>query len=481
MTPEFLTALTPSAGKTSAAAPTGEPATEGSPEGGETFGSLLATLDLSEAATEMPEPDMDSDADTTADALVEVEDDIAGQPIPDWLRAALDAVENPTRSAPKIDTPDAVPAGKTADRAKGGPGVHFESAGRTATPAEPEAAPVELPPDPAAPAIVAVPAARATGLDRAQDVAAAQSVVAGLAGVSSSVPLRPSAGAASSVGLQRTSARADAAVSSFGLRQATARADVAPVSRAFVERGQGAPSAQADGIPGLESLPIPEETGSSPIPSKVEPQVSSAAAPAGSTVAATQAFVPDPASAGETAASVDAMPDLDAIGPGREDGRGELRAGAAEVRAFALPELKGGIVQRLQELVAKAEADGVTLRNGSGDLSTELELAPADLGKLKLTLATTERGLHLTVFVERPDSVEAVRRQLEGLHRALLSEGLALDGFDISGGQDRGEAGFAGARAFDGDPAETSDSRPADPEPSVLAPPAPRGRLDIRI
>ena len=466
MTPEFLTALTPSAGKTSAGAPTGEPGTDSGLEGGETFESLLAGLDLPEAETETPDLDTDIVVDMPAAPSVGVEDDIAGQPIPDWLRAALDAVERPTRAASKIDAPDTVPMDKAPDQAAVGPGVPTpEIAGRTATPADPKAAPIELTPEPAAPVIIGAPAARATGLGHAQDVAAAQSVVAGLAGVSRGEPLRPSADK----------------LSSFGLQRAASRAEAAPATRAFVELGQGSPAAQADGLPGLDGLPIPDETGPKHGHAKAEPQVQPAAAPTGTTVAPTQAFAPDPAPAGEAAASVDAMPDLDAIVPGREEGRGELRAGAAEVRSFALPELKGGIAQRVQELVAKAEADGVTLRNGSGDLSTELELAPADLGKLKLTLATTERGLHLVVHVERPDSVEAVRRHLEGLHRALLSEGLALDGFDISGGQDRGAAGFAGARAFDGDAAGTADARPGEPEPSVAAPPAPRGRLDIRI
>ncbi len=142
----------------------------------------------------------------------------------------------------------------------------------------------------------------------------------------------------------------------------------------------------------------------------------------------------------------------------------------------------GEAMQReAKALVEKARAEVATRRQGDGSLTTEIELAPAELGKLRLVLMTGERGLHLTVHVDRPESLEAVRRQLEGFHRSLLSDGVSLEGVDIGSG-DRGRRALP-----DRHPAHDIAARDADPAEKIApphrtpTPSAPPGRLDIRI
>ena len=115
--------------------------------------------------------------------------------------------------------------------------------------------------------------------------------------------------------------------------------------------------------------------------------------------------------------------------------------------------------------------------------TTEVELAPAELGRLKLTLHTTERGLHLTVFVDRPESLEQVRRHLEGFHRSLISEGVRLDSVDIGAGdrgpRDHGAATRPNAEASPQD--DLGEAGISSPSPLATGRPSGDGRLDIRL
>lgn len=145
----------------------------------------------------------------------------------------------------------------------------------------------------------------------------------------------------------------------------------------------------------------------------------------------------------------------------------------------SLAQLQATVTQRLTSLMAPlpdaVRTDQVATR------TAEVELAPAELGKLKLTLQTTERGLHLVVAVERPEMVETVRRHLETLHRALLSEGVTLDGVDIGAGSQGGDKGAAQAEDAHLSAAESGspEAEAAGPAPSPR--PGPAGHLDLSL
>lgn len=151
---------------------------------------------------------------------------------------------------------------------------------------------------------------------------------------------------------------------------------------------------------------------------------------------------------------------------------------------LTLPQLRDGVSQEVRALVDSARAEVSTRRQRDGSLTTELELAPAELGRLRLVLHTGERGLHLSVIVDRPESLEAVRRQLDGFHRSLLADGVTLDGLDVGTGTGGGERGPPRDAHPEARPVPGAANR-ARTDVAPTPPPAPRasarGRLDIRL
>ena len=111
----------------------------------------------------------------------------------------------------------------------------------------------------------------------------------------------------------------------------------------------------------------------------------------------------------------------------------DLRA----VPPVALTQLPEALSAQVKAFGSGAPTPG-TLRAADGTLSTEMELAPADLGRLRVSLQTTERGLHLAITVERPESLLAVRQHLDTFHRSLITDGVTLDSIDIGTGDRSG-------------------------------------------
>ncbi|WP_281824635.1 flagellar hook-length control protein FliK [Jannaschia rubra] len=187
----------------------------------------------------------------------------------------------------------------------------------------------------------------------------------------------------------------------------------------------------------------------------------------------------DPSAAPALSAST--IPDsLSEIGPRALASLPALSAeGASSPPSVPLSGLRDVLARQVQALAAEAS----TTRGADGSLSTELELAPAELGKLRIVLQTGERGLHLTVAVERPESLDAVKRHLDGLHRSLLADGVTLDGIDI-GAENHGRGGERTVPGHEapgriGSPDE--DGPPPPPADIRLRRPVADGRLDLSL
>lgn len=160
--------------------------------------------------------------------------------------------------------------------------------------------------------------------------------------------------------------------------------------------------------------------------------------------------------------------------------------GGDPVPPTTLPRLQATVAEQVATLSAMDAPDAGGDLHGRSTRSTELELAPADLGRLKLVLQTGEKGLQLAVTVERPEMVETVRRHLEGLHRSLIADGIVLDEIDIGTGSGGGSQSGPRNPSPNATPvARISGGEEPDAEPEIDRPnhaPAPgRGRLDLSL
>ncbi|WP_164738308.1 flagellar hook-length control protein FliK [Frigidibacter oleivorans] len=66
------------------------------------------------------------------------------------------------------------------------------------------------------------------------------------------------------------------------------------------------------------------------------------------------------------------------------------------------------------------------------DRPVELTLAPEELGRLRLTLTPVDGGMTLSVAAERPETLDLLRRNIDGLARELQSLGYAELSFSFA-------------------------------------------------
>lgn len=107
-----------------------------------------------------------------------------------------------------------------------------------------------------------------------------------------------------------------------------------------------------------------------------------------------------------------------------------------------------------------------------------LQLAPAELGRVRIMLSATESGLQIVVTGERAETMELLRRNSGALMRELSD--LGFDGLDLRFGEDRGAA----HDERDEERLHSADASPAS-APGMELPAAPHNRssnarLDLR-
>lgn len=72
--------------------------------------------------------------------------------------------------------------------------------------------------------------------------------------------------------------------------------------------------------------------------------------------------------------------------------------------------------------VAATVSQGI-VSNGPG--TTEIQLSPEELGRVRLVIATTDSGTSVTITAERPETAEFLRRHIDQMERACRDLGLA--------------------------------------------------------
>lgn len=134
-------------------------------------------------------------------------------------------------------------------------------------------------------------------------------------------------------------------------------------------------------------------------------------------------------------------------------------------------ELPRAVAQQLAEVLPRANRTGV-----------EITLSPEELGRVRLTVSTTDSGATLMVVADRPETMDLIRRHLDILVQTFRDQGYS--GLNVSlgnhGNSTFNQRGFVetGPTRADGSGTETLESTQASARPlSIL----PADGLDIRL
>lgn len=334
-------------------------------------------------------------------------------PLMPWMMAA--APTAPAAAVPAATVGKATTPGAAAPQAAGpaGDGKHAAGQSTAPTPAtEPQPAPATATPNaPAGQTETAAPAGAdavaQAGADRDAEVPApSQTVQAGLPAMAAAAP----------------GATAEAAPSPDGResRRSESSDPRTTIRGAHGAGRQDAPTGKAEQTAGATAAPQSAQPG----------QPASDAAPA---FAARDSAPPFPAP--PTAASGDAAATgFEAVPPLSAQAATHYAAAAASGRAAAAH--SPAMAQLAAPLVRVAE-------NGGGEF--HIDLAPAELGRIRVVADVSDGKVSLTVQAEQADTLALLRRDLTQLERALGDAGLSLDSsnlqFSLQGdGQSRGFA-----------------------------------------
>lgn len=88
-------------------------------------------------------------------------------------------------------------------------------------------------------------------------------------------------------------------------------------------------------------------------------------------------------------------------------------------------------------------------QRGGTDRPVDIVLNPAELGRVRLSLSSTDGVMSVTVIAERPETLDLMRRHIDMLAQEFLSIGYGKAQFSFGGGhsgqtgQNDGEAGFS--------------------------------------
>ncbi len=183
------------------------------------------------------------------------------------------------------------------------------------------------------------------------------------------------------------------------------------------------------------------------------------------------------ASVGPGRSVQDAVPEL-GDDPGAEPFammQGIERAGAipGAERLAPTPAMQGDLPRGLGTHLAEAVSR-------FPDRPVELTLAPEELGRVRLTLSTTDAGLSMTILADRPETLDLLRRHIDQLAQDFRELGYADVAFSF--GEKRGEAQDQTARQDQTDQARPDTAIAAAPSPTTSKPATRSAQgLDLRI
>ncbi|MEP3638556.1 MAG: flagellar hook-length control protein FliK [Paracoccaceae bacterium] len=122
----------------------------------------------------------------------------------------------------------------------------------------------------------------------------------------------------------------------------------------------------------------------------------------------------------------------------------------------------------------------------SPDKPIELTLSPAELGRVRMTLKGGENNMMVTVFAERPETLDLMRRNIEMLDQAMSDLGYENISFSFEQGGTNGSSGNNDETPNQGEPKSSSldlDALSASEisDPPLQSLPINNGGLDVRL
>ncbi|WP_371157936.1 flagellar hook-length control protein FliK [Jannaschia sp. 2305UL9-9] len=171
-----------------------------------------------------------------------------------------------------------------------------------------------------------------------------------------------------------------------------------------------------------------------------------------------------------------------AVGTVSDSGSRDIIRPPISASPVPVPELEAVLRDRIQSLarqIANNDAQVAGQRSAPGEAKTEIELSPPELGRLKMVLQSGDKGLHVQITAERPETLDLIRRHVEGFHRSLQSEGVTLNSVDIS--SDGGPSGHETRGEYRPDGLISDGTDAEKPDETPIRPVSDGTRLDIRF
>lgn len=174
------------------------------------------------------------------------------------------------------------------------------------------------------------------------------------------------------------------------------------------------------------------------------------------------------------------MPDVAAeIGQPTSESRSDLAAPplAAEMRDQPLRVAEAPALYRPAAAEPHRQIADAIVRARDGQI--ELILNPVELGRVTVLMGAEGNPGHLALFVERPETLELIRRHGDQLLRELRDGGMPDPSLDLLQQDSRDHPGDRGPRR--GSDRDSRQDRPADPVREPAARAISLSRLDIRL
>ena len=247
-----------------------------------------------------------------------------------------------------------------------------------------------------------------------------------------------------------------------------------PASITVPDAGPGMPAVlqQAGAVPAVFVFRSAQQSKDSgpDVPGAV-PDGPASVTPAPAATPGTDVPAPDLAAGTKPLADLPEMM-LSAVHPG--DAEFPFGAPQSLAQAVPVPTPQGAGTPFVPAPLAAALSD-LLMRRTDGPV--ELTLSPEELGRVRLSLSPDEDGLHVTVQVERGDTLDLLRRNSDLLLQEIRAQGFSGATFSFSG--------WAGDRPEQRAPSGPDASRPGlTSNPDVSAPPgslSPAAGLDLRL